>query len=160
MRIWRKKPLISAALGTNLARIWCTVRRLPNSAPIFSRKPCTMDVPSPSLQTRPNAWAAWRAILHRAANGSCPSDGHPPHGQNDKSAALSLSRPQNPYCWLAVPTGRECRPTIRLFRRANQSGGVFYLRIEDTDEKREVPGAVEEIINGLRPFFTSSLAYT
>lgn len=35
---------------------------------------------------------------------------------------------------------------------ANQSNGVFYLRIEDTDEKREVPGAVEEIINGLKYF--------
>ena len=35
---------------------------------------------------------------------------------------------------------------------ANQSGGVFYLRIEDTDEKREVPGAIEEIINGLKYF--------
>ena len=28
-------------------------------------------------------------------------------------------------------------------RLAHQSGGTFYLRIEDTDEKREVPGAVE-----------------
>lgn len=35
---------------------------------------------------------------------------------------------------------------------ANQSKGVFYLRIEDTDEKREVPGAIEEIINGLKYF--------
>lgn len=35
---------------------------------------------------------------------------------------------------------------------AKQSGGVFYLRIEDTDEKREVPGAIEEIINGLQYF--------
>lgn len=35
---------------------------------------------------------------------------------------------------------------------ANQSNGVFYLRIEDTDEKREVPGAIEEIINGLKYF--------
>jgi len=35
---------------------------------------------------------------------------------------------------------------------ANQSGGVFYLRIEDTDEKREVAGAIEEIINGLKYF--------
>ena len=26
---------------------------------------------------------------------------------------------------------------------ANQSNGIFYLRIEDTDEKREVPGAIE-----------------
>ena len=28
-------------------------------------------------------------------------------------------------------------------RLAHQSGGVFYLRIEDTDAKREVPGAAE-----------------
>ena len=31
-------------------------------------------------------------------------------------------------------------------RLAHQSGGVFYLRIEDTDQKREVPGAVETIL--------------
>ena len=28
---------------------------------------------------------------------------------------------------------------------AHQSGGVFYLRIEDTDQKRKVDGAVELI---------------
>ncbi len=32
-------------------------------------------------------------------------------------------------------------------RIAHQSGGVFYLRIEDTDTKRKVPGAVEAIIS-------------
>ena len=32
-------------------------------------------------------------------------------------------------------------------RLAHQSGGVFLLRIEDTDQKREVPGAVETILN-------------
>jgi len=31
-------------------------------------------------------------------------------------------------------------------RLAHQSGGVFYLRIEDTDQKREVSGGVETII--------------
>ena len=31
-------------------------------------------------------------------------------------------------------------------RLAHQSGGVFYLRIEDTDQKREVPGAVQKIL--------------
>ena len=31
-------------------------------------------------------------------------------------------------------------------------GGVFYLRIEDTDEKRKVDGAVELIIDTLRYF--------
>ncbi len=32
-------------------------------------------------------------------------------------------------------------------RLAHQSGGVFYLRIEDTDAKREVPGGVETILD-------------
>jgi len=34
-------------------------------------------------------------------------------------------------------------------RMTHQSGGVMYLRIEDTDAKREVPGAVEILINAL-----------
>lgn len=37
-------------------------------------------------------------------------------------------------------------------RIAHKNGGVFYLRIEDTDEKRKVDGAVETIINTLRYF--------
>ena len=37
-------------------------------------------------------------------------------------------------------------------RIAHSNGGVFYLRIEDTDEKRKVEGAVETIINVLRYF--------
>lgn len=37
-------------------------------------------------------------------------------------------------------------------RLAHQSGGTFFLRIEDTDDKREVEGAVETIINSLRFF--------
>lgn len=37
-------------------------------------------------------------------------------------------------------------------RLAHQSGGTFYLRIEDTDDKRYVEGAVETIINSLRFF--------
>ena len=32
-------------------------------------------------------------------------------------------------------------------RMAHQSGGVLFLRVEDTDAKREVPGAVEVLIN-------------
>ena len=34
-------------------------------------------------------------------------------------------------------------------RMAHQSGGVLFLRVEDTDAKREVPGAVEVLINTL-----------
>ncbi len=37
-------------------------------------------------------------------------------------------------------------------RLAHQSGGVFFLRIEDTDEKREVEGAVEAVITSLDYF--------
>ncbi len=38
-------------------------------------------------------------------------------------------------------------PTMVGERLAHQSGGVFYLRIEDTDAKREVEGADADIIN-------------
>ncbi len=37
-------------------------------------------------------------------------------------------------------------------RLASQSGGVFFLRIEDTDKKREVEGGVQEIISALSDF--------
>ena len=35
---------------------------------------------------------------------------------------------------------------------AKQTGGVFYLRIEDTDQKREVEGGITQIINSLKDF--------
>ena len=31
-----------------------------------------------------------------------------------------------------------------------KTGGVFYLRIEDTDQKREVEGGIENIINSIK----------
>ena len=37
-------------------------------------------------------------------------------------------------------------------RVAHTTGGVFYLRIEDTDEKRKVDGAVESVIRSLKYF--------
>ena len=37
-------------------------------------------------------------------------------------------------------------------RLAHQSQGVFYLRIEDTDNKREVEGAVDTLINAMAYF--------
>lgn len=37
-------------------------------------------------------------------------------------------------------------------RLAHQSGGVFYLRIEDTDRKREVEGGVQTIIDAFSAF--------
>ena len=37
-------------------------------------------------------------------------------------------------------------------RLAHQSKGVFYLRIEDTDRKREVEGGVQMIIDAFKSF--------
>ena len=37
-------------------------------------------------------------------------------------------------------------------RLAHRSGGIFYLRVEDTDQKREVPGAVGKILEMLNEF--------
>ncbi|PES33321.1 glutamate--tRNA ligase [Bacillus thuringiensis] len=37
-------------------------------------------------------------------------------------------------------------------RLARKSGGIFFLRIEDTDNKREVPGAVDKIKSTLKYF--------
>ena len=43
-------------------------------------------------------------------------------------------------------------PVMVCERLAHQSGGVFFLRIEDTDAKREVPGAAEGLINTLEHY--------
>ena len=40
-------------------------------------------------------------------------------------------------------------PALVNERLARQSGGVFYLRIEDTDAKREVVGAEKNLIDTL-----------
>ena len=37
-------------------------------------------------------------------------------------------------------------------RLAHQSGGILYLRIEDTDQKREVKGAIKDIIDTMNNF--------
>lgn len=43
-------------------------------------------------------------------------------------------------------------PAITSERMAHQSDGIFYLRIEDTDAKREVSGAVEIILSAFKTF--------
>lgn len=51
------------------------------------------------------------------------------------------------------PTGRfhlgSARTALYNYLFARKTGGQFILRIEDTDQKRYVPGAEEEIINSL-----------
>jgi glutamyl-tRNA synthetase len=52
------------------------------------------------------------------------------------------------------PTGHlhlgGARTALYDYLLAHQTGGQFILRIEDTDRKRFVPGAEEELMNGLR----------
>jgi glutamyl-tRNA synthetase len=52
------------------------------------------------------------------------------------------------------PTGRmhigNARSALYPFLLARRLGGTFILRIEDTDQKRYVPGAEKELIEGLR----------
>ena len=43
-------------------------------------------------------------------------------------------------------------PALADERSAHVTGGIFYLRIEDTDEKRKVDGAVESVIRSLKYF--------
>ena len=43
-------------------------------------------------------------------------------------------------------------PTTVCERLAHQSGGILYLRIEDTDARREVPGAAEALIRTLATY--------
>lgn len=52
------------------------------------------------------------------------------------------------------PTGHlhlgGARTALYAYLLARKTGGQFLLRIEDTDRKRLVPGAEEEIMEGLR----------
>ncbi|RME06718.1 MAG: glutamate--tRNA ligase, partial [Anaerolineae bacterium] len=52
------------------------------------------------------------------------------------------------------PTGRthlgSARTALYNFLLARQTGGQFILRIEDTDQKRYVPGAEDELMESLR----------
>ena len=42
--------------------------------------------------------------------------------------------------------------TLVDMKIAEQTGGVFYLRVEDTDQKREVEGSVESLVKELKAF--------
>ena len=50
-----------------------------------------------------------------------------------------------------VHQGNQVQGMISV-RMAHQSGGVLFLRVEDTDAKREVPGAVEVLIDSLKHY--------
>ncbi|MDW8227943.1 MAG: glutamate--tRNA ligase [Anaerolineales bacterium] len=71
----------------------------------------------------------------------------------DSSFADMLSQPARTR-FAPSPTGRfhvgGARTALYSFLLARRTGGQFLLRIEDTDQKRYVPGAEREIIDGLR----------
>lgn len=52
------------------------------------------------------------------------------------------------------PTGYlhigSLRTALYNFLYARRKNGIFYLRIEDTDQKRIVPGAIENLIESLK----------
>ncbi|RPH57998.1 MAG: glutamate--tRNA ligase, partial [Chloroflexi bacterium] len=52
------------------------------------------------------------------------------------------------------PTGRmhigNARSALYPYLLARRTGGIFILRIEDTDQKRYDPNAERELIDGLR----------
>lgn len=71
----------------------------------------------------------------------------------NNSSHLPANRPVRTR-FAPSPTGRlhlgGARSALYPFLLARSTGGKFILRIEDTDQKRYVPGAEQEIIEGLR----------
>jgi len=67
---------------------------------------------------------------------------------------MSSTQPPARTRFAPSPTGRthlgSGRTALYNFLLARQTGGQFILRIEDTDQKRFVPGAEEELMESLR----------
>lgn len=70
----------------------------------------------------------------------------PARSKRARKSRASRRRPRA-LCTLGI-----CTVALANERIAHQSGGVFYLRIEDTDEKRKVEGAVEVVHKSLKYF--------
>ncbi len=94
----------------------------------------------------------YKALAERLLPGEYPSlqsyeEKYPPRGL-PKGAEVTRLAPS--------PTGfihlGNLFAAIANERIAHQSGGILYLRIEDTDLKRKVDGAVEAVKNALRYF--------
>ena len=82
---------------------------------------------------------------------------------NDTPESLEARFPQRNLPEGAVVTRMAPSPTgfvhlgnlvqgLTSERMAHQSGGILFLRVEDTDAKREVPGAVEVLIDTLKHY--------
>lgn len=72
----------------------------------------------------------------------------------DTSTLLSTGLEPARVRFAPSPTGRmhlgSARTALYDYLLARRTGGKFILRIEDTDTKRTVPGAEQELIDGLR----------
>ena len=93
-----------------------------------------------------------RALAERLFPGEYP----PPEFYEDKYPPRDLPPHAEVTRLAPSPTGfihlGNLFVAIANERIAHLSGGVLYLRIEDTDEKRKVDGAVEAVIKALEYF--------
>ncbi len=94
----------------------------------------------------------YKALAERLLPGDYP----PPSYYEEKYPPRALPRGAEVTRLAPSPTGfihlGNLFAAIANERVAHRSGGVLYLRIEDTDLKRKVDGAVEAVINALKYF--------
>lgn len=72
---------------------------------------------------------------------------YPPRGLPEGACVTRIAPSPTGYLHLGVLFTSMCNHLV-----ARSSSGIFYLRIEDTDKKREVKGGIADIVNGLDRF--------
>lgn len=81
-----------------------------------------------------------------------------PHLEHNKDYYLKIYEPRNKVVTRFAPSPTGFLHTGSLYmalinyKIANDNDGVFYLRIEDTDTKREVEGSIDTIVDMLKEF--------
>ena len=94
----------------------------------------------------------WKALAERLLPGKYPSPEdyeakYPPRDLPEKAEVTRLAPSPTGFIHLG-----NLFAAIANERIAHRSGGILYLRIEDTDLKRKVEGAVEAVIKALHYF--------
>ena len=72
---------------------------------------------------------------------------YPPRDLKEGARVTRIAPSPTGYLHLGVLFTAMCNKRV-----AASTGGVFYLRIEDTDKKREVEGGIADIVGGLNRF--------
>ena len=81
-----------------------------------------------------------------------------PHLEHNKDYYLKIYEPRNKVVTRFAPSPTGFLHTGSLYmalinyKIANDNDGIFYLRIEDTDTKREVDGSIDTIVDMLKEF--------